>query len=408
MLIALLLRIVWAVAVPVVPLSDSHAYDTFAQNIANGYGYGWTSTSLTAYWPVGTSFVYTLFYRVFGHTYLPIVVFNLLLALLIIGVSMHLAKIWFGHRIALLTGLLLALWPSQIQFTTVLASELLFTALVLVVVMVWFNERNNLWSRAILVGIVLAAASYVRPTALLIPLLLLFFRWVSTREILKTLNAILIVFVLMALLIAPWSIRNTQLYGQFVLISTNGGANLWMGNNPNSKGEYMKIPTTEELAEMNMAQRDKYLGAVAIAYIKEKPLEFVIRTLKKLVYLHDHETIGVHWNKRGLVARYGSEVLLPLKAISQIYWLLVLGLALIGIILLGKQHGWRVMIAHPTVVVWGYFTSVHAVIIVSDRMHFYSIPMIAILAALTLTNRLDWLDTRRRLKRHLVSERKPA
>src|SRR5919199_2860491 len=209
MLITLLLRVLWAVAVPVIPLSDSNAYDTFAQNLANGQGYGWNSQSPTAYWPVGTSFIYSLFYRVFGHTYLPIVIFNLVLAVVITGLAMHLAETWFNRRVALLTGLLLTLWPSQIQFTTVLASELPFTALVLVAVVVWLNKRTNLWLRSMFAGVALAAASYVRPTALLIPILLLLFRWISTREILKTLKATLVMFAVMALLIAPWSIRNT-------------------------------------------------------------------------------------------------------------------------------------------------------------------------------------------------------
>jgi len=392
-LIALLLRVLWVVAVPVIPVSDSHAYDTFAQNLASGQGYGWSSTSLTAYWPVGTSFAYSLLYQVFGHTYLPIVVLNILLAVVIIGVSMRLAETWFNRRVATITGLILALWPSQIEFTTVLASELLFTALVLIALVVWINERISLRARAVLVGLVLAAASYVRPIALLIPILLLFFRCVSKREIFKTLNATLIMLVLMALLIAPWSIRNTQLFGQFVTISTNEGSNLWMGNNPVSTGGYMELPT--EVAGMNEAQRDKYLKSVAIAHIKEKPLQFVTRTMTRLVDTHSRESIGVTWNEKGLVTRYGTNVLLPLKMINQIYWLSVLGLALIGIVLLGKRHGW-VIISHPTIMIWAYFASVHAVIVAQDRYHFPSIPMIAILTAFTL---VYWLEAKRKVQK---------
>jgi 4-amino-4-deoxy-L-arabinose transferase-like glycosyltransferase len=388
--IALLLRIVWAIAaVPITPVSDCNAYDTFAQHLANGYGYGWTTTERTTYWPPGTSFVYSLFYRVFGHTYIPIIIFNLFLGMVVIWASMQLAEKWFNRHIAALTGLLLALWPVTIQFTTVLSSELLFTALLLVAMMVWFNERTNLWLRALLVGLVLAAACYVRTAALFIPILLLFLRWVNTREILRTLSAIVMVFILMALLIAPWSIRNTLLSGQFVMMSTNTGVSFWIGNNPNTvTGEHMDLPR-EEIAGMNLAQREEYLKAEAIAYIKKEPIQFVIRTFKKLIRLHGHETIGVHWNKEGLVSRYGTGVLLPLKIVSQIYWLSVLGLALIGLILLGKRQGWLVMITHPLIIIWGYFAFGHAVTLVGDRYHFYSIPMIAILAAFTLAYLLD-------------------
>ncbi|MEQ9370572.1 MAG: glycosyltransferase family 39 protein [Coleofasciculus chthonoplastes F3-SA18-01] len=385
-LIALGLRILWAIAVPVIPVSDSNAYDTFALNLATGQGYGWKSGDPTAYWPPGTSFVYALFYWLFGHSYLPIIVFNLLLTAVIIWVSMRLAETWFNRRIAIVTGIILALWPSQIQFTTVLASELLFTALVLVGLWLWFNERFTLRSRALGVAVVLAAASYVRPTALLIPILLLFVRAVRTREIFKNLTATLVMFVVMALLIAPWSIRNTQVFGQFTTISTNSGANLWMGNNPKSTGGYMPLPP--DVKEMNEAQRDDYLKSVAVAHIKEKPFLFIRRSLVRLVQTHARESIGVAWNEKGLVKRYGTGVLLPLKIINQLYWLAALGLGLIGIVLLGKQQGWVMMISHPTVLLWGYFAAVHAVIVAQDRYHFPSIPMIAILAALTLVSLL--------------------
>ena len=44
--------------------------------------------------------------------------------------------------------------------------------------------------------------------------------------------------------IAPWSIRNNAVFGEFVLLSTNGGPNLWMGNNPDSTGFYMPLPSS--------------------------------------------------------------------------------------------------------------------------------------------------------------------
>lgn len=389
LLIALLLRLLWAIAaVPIVPVSDCNAYDTFAQNLANGYGYGWTPTERTAHWPPGTSFVYSIFYRLFGHTYVPIIILNLLLGITIIWCAMQLAEKWFNQQVAWLTGLLLTLWPVTIQFTTVLSSELLFTALFLVALIIWFNESTSLWLRALLVGLVLAAACYVRSATLFIPILLLLFRWINTREILRSFAAIIVVLIVMSLLIAPWSIRNTRLYGQFVLMSTNTGVALWIGNNPQAvHGGHMNVPPeiNEKTIGMNLAQRSAYLKALAIDYIKQEQLKFITRTFKKLINLHKRDTIGVAWNEKGLVYRYGTGVLLPLKIVSQGYWLAMLGLALIGIIVLGKQQGWITMIIHPLVVIWGYFALGHAVTEIGDRYHFYSIPMIAILAALTLT-----------------------
>ncbi|MBD2021873.1 glycosyltransferase family 39 protein [Leptolyngbya sp. FACHB-36] len=386
-LVALLLRVAWAIAVPVIPVSDSNAYDTFAQNLAQCGNYGWDCTTPSAYWPVGTSFVYSLLYRAFGHHYLPIVLLNLLLAIATIWLAMHLAETWFGRRSAAMTGILLACWVSQIQFTTVLASEQPFMLLTVAALALWLNQHMNLWVKAAIVGVILAGASYVRPTALMIPALLLFLHYVRTREIVRSLGAALVMIAVIGLLIAPWAIRNTQAFGQFVTISTNGGANLWMGNNPTSTGGYMDLPPAVE--KLNEAQRDKYLKEQAVSHIKQQPLLFATRSIKRVVETYSRESIGVVWNEEGLVSRYGKWILTPLKVLNQLYWLPMLGLGVAGIVLLGKQSGWLMALTHPAVLLWGYFTAVHAIIVAQDRYHFPSIPLIAIFAGSMLIHLLD-------------------
>lgn len=389
-LIGLAVRLLWAIAVPVVPVSDSHAYDLFARNLATCQTYGWECHQPSAYWPVGTSFVYAVLYRLFGQTYSSIVVLNLLLAIVTIWSSMLLAEQWFGRRVAALTGLIFALLPSQIEFTTVLASEQLFTALSLLAVLLWTQERLSLWWRAAIVGAVLAATCYVRPTALLIPMLLLFLRFVSTREIRRSLVATGLMLAVMGLLIAPWSLRNVQVFGQFVLISTNGGTNLWMGNNPTSTGTYMDLP--RETDQMNEAERDKYLKAIAVAYIKEQPVLFVRRSVQRIIDTYSRESIGVVWNEPGLTRRYGNRILMPLKLLNQLAWLPLLLLGIAGIGLLIAQRGWWMTLTHPTVLLWGYFTAVHAVIVAQDRYHFPAIPLIATLAAVAIVALLEWVN----------------
>lgn len=403
-LTALVLRVIWAIAVPVVPIADSAAYDTFAHNLAFCNNYGWDCQAPSAYWPVGPSFVYSLFYKLFGHTYLPIVLLNIGLGVVTILLTMHLAERWFERRTAALTGILLALWVSQIQFTTVLASEQLFTTLIVAALVIWSNESINIWGRAALAGSVLAAASYVRPTAILLPLVLMFIRYTTTRRVIETVKATVVMFLVIALLVAPWSIRNTQAFGQFVTISTNGGANLWMGNNPASTGEYMDLPP--EVVNMNEAQRDKHLKSLAVAHIKENPVLFVRRTINRLVVTYSRETISVAWNEAGLKQRYGQWIITPMKLLTQLYWIPMLCLGVLGVTLLGIREGWLKALTHPTVLLWGYFTAVHAVIVAQDRYHFPSIPMIAILASYSLVTLLDWQLKKRAIALKLAEKQK--
>lgn len=379
------IRILWALLVPVHPVSDSAAYDQLARNLAFQGTYQWDSGDLTAYWPVGTSFAYSLLYRLFGHVYWPAAVFNVAIGIASLALIMALARRWLGDRPALTAGILYAFWPSQIQFTTVLAAELMFNFLVLAALWLGLELRRGVVPRAILAGVLLAGAAYVRPQALLLPgLVALFLIWRERPQPLKKALVRAALFAVTAWLtvavcIAPWAARNTSVFGQPVLISTNGGPVTWMGNNPATDGMYTELPT--DIARMNEAVRAKILGDEARDYILAKPIAFVWRCIVKLVRTHERETIGVHWNIDGLTPLIGEGGVTPLKAASTLYWIAVLLLAVGGLVLVARRERWWTLL-NPTVAIWAYFAAVHAVTLAQDRYHFPSIPYIAMLAAL--------------------------
>jgi len=382
----LLVRILWVIAVPVQPVSDGVAYDTFARSVAAGDGYGWEPGQPGAYWPPGTAFVYAALYAIFGTNYTPIVLLNLLLYLILSGTTMALAARWFTRRVSLLAGMLLACWPLHVQFTTVLASELLFSTAIAAGWWLWSNEAIALRLRALLLGGVLGGAIYVRTTGLLLPALFACSRGVRTREVFHSGVAALLATIIALGLVAPWSYRNYQAFGEFVLVSTNSGPVFWMGNNPESTGSYMALPP--EVEGMSETERSEFLKTIALEHVRERPLLFAWRSVVRLVKTHARETIGVAWNSAALEERYGSGSLLWFKVASQLYWLPVLGFAIAGALRLGRLTGWLAMATHPTVLTWGYFAGVHALVIAQDRYHFPSTPWIAVLAAYAIAGML--------------------
>ncbi len=379
LIISAILRILWAGAVPVHPVSDGWVYDLFAKNLATGIGYAWGPGNLTARWPVGTSFIYSVLYRIFGFTYTPIVLFNVLISLGTIWLSMALARHWFNEGVAIITGLAFTFWPSQIEFVSVLASELIFNFLLLIWLAVWELAPLNRWARAFLIGCLAAATCYIRPVALVLPVVFCFVEILRERRYLLPMARAAIVLVTMTVLIAPWSIRNTRISGRFAQISTNGGINFWQGNNP--AGMQVLPPDT---ARMQEADRDIYLGNIAKAYVRQYPGRFVMRTLKKAVSIYSHETIGVHWNLPGLTGRYGGSVILPLKLLNDLYWWLVLALGLIGSGVLVIQRGSWAAITSIPILMWLYFTAFYSVFHAEDRFHFATLPFIAMLAGVAL------------------------
>jgi len=135
--VAFLLRLAWAALIPVLPVSDGVVYDQFALSIANGQGYAYPDGSLTVFWPVGTSAIYALLYRLFGHDLSVIAGFNVVLGVSIVWLTHRLAIRYFNAPVAVMAAWAIAIWPVLIQFTTVLASELPFIVLLLSALCVW-------------------------------------------------------------------------------------------------------------------------------------------------------------------------------------------------------------------------------------------------------------------------------
>jgi 4-amino-4-deoxy-L-arabinose transferase-like glycosyltransferase len=374
---ALLLRLVWTMAVPIVPISDSHAYDIFARNLAAGHGYGWEPDKPSAFWPVGTSAIYAFLYWLVGHAYFAIALFQVAVGVGIVVVAALLARRWLGEGVATVTAWLLACWPLLIQYTTILASELYFLLFLLSAYWLASMPGRAVSLRGWSSGVFLAAANYVRPIALLMPPLLFLKEAGEGPTRRQALLACAVCILTTLACIAPWSARNWLVFDRFVLISTNGGSNLWMGNNPDGDTGYMRLP---KLDIENEADRDRVFRDRATAFIREDPLSFVKRSLKKAVVLHDRESIGVAWNEQGLTKRFGAGVLTPLKVLSSVYWWLVLVFAVCGTFLLARLFGWSVLLACPPIAAWAYITLVHSISVAGDRYHVPAIPFIAMVA----------------------------
>jgi 4-amino-4-deoxy-L-arabinose transferase-like glycosyltransferase len=88
---------------------------------------------------------------------------------------------------------------------------------------------------------------------------------------------------------APWIVRNTQVIGAPVL-NTNGGFNLYLGNNPAATGMFVSIsdtpigPTWEALRKIGEVQASETLKREAISWAKEHPTKFAALAFKKAGY----------------------------------------------------------------------------------------------------------------------------
>lgn len=398
------LRVLWAVFVPVMPISDSYAYDTLARTLVEDGVFGWNKNEPFAFWPPGTSMLYALVYYVFGYSYAALVTLNILLSLGIIASSVRVAARYFGRRVGIATGVVLAAWPTLVIYPTIIASELPYLFFSILALDLWSNPSQRLWVRAIGAGLLLAAAALVRPLALLLPVVYGGAHWVANAFARKELTTqlkqgALAVFV-MALAIAPWSWRNYQLYDEFVLISTNGGITFWMGNTPGTNGGYMPIP--EELEALPDNEQSRILGERAKQYIRDDPAGFVVRSFRKLVHMYSNESIGVIWNADGIAKTFGEGAVVPLKRITQLSWALILLLVLIGTVALTRRFGVLLALGSPIAASVALYSVVYSITVAQDRYHLSFAAQLGILAA---AGGLAVLD---RLRARYVRQVEPA
>jgi len=399
--VALALRAIWASQVPVVPFSDSEAYHILARTLVDHGVYGWSATRPSAFWPPGTSAVYATLYWLFGSGFVPIVVLNVILSTGIVGLTIWLGRTLFDRMIGIIAGLLMAIWPSEIAYVTILASEIPFTFFVLLGCVAWFNLKLPNSIRAVCSGLAFAAATYFRPIALLLPVVL----WLSAisrwKKLRGDLPVMLCGLIVVAVAVAPWSLRNTKVFGHFVPMSTADGANLWMGNNAKSDGFYMPLPAI--VRGMSEYDQNKILAEDALLFILEKPGLFVMRSIEKAALLHIRETTAITWNNEGIKQRFGEGTVFPLKAVTQSFWSGCLLLAFVGLALLALSRGVSYAATHPVVLIWAYFTAVYSIVVVADRYHLPSHPFIsmlasiAIMAAVAMFNRRSFEDVKSRI-----------
>ncbi len=382
MALALVVRAVWIALIEVNPVSDSQAYDIFARNMALHGVFGFKPDEPGAYWAVGAPAIYAASYIVFGINNFAVIFVNMISTGLILWLIYLLGKLYFNTTTALIATLIFALWPVAIQFTTAIASELHFMAAMLAALLFWAKAKpgQNFVLNTVICGILFAAATYIRPVAQLIPVVLVILGLIYRDSPLWGLFAKLsIVLVAIFLLIQPWSARNERVFGVPVSISTNFGPNLWMGNHPGTEGGYTPLP--EWTHEMGEIERSEALEQVAVDYIKAEPVAFVTRTLRKVVLLHNRETIGVAWNSSEIKRVFGDLGETLMKVIASLYWFAALGLTIAAVIYISWQGNARYVLSAPPFILILYLVAVHAVIVVEDRYHLPQIPLMALLAA---------------------------
>ena len=245
---------------------DAFRYNSWAQSIAFGVRHAIEPTFRAPLYPL---FLAAIF-KIFGHDLFIARLVQMLLGALICVMIYFIALRLFNKRVAIIIALMAAFygpliyWSGEILIVTLIV--FLDLVMLLILLKAFDKPRKLFW---LIGGAVLGLSSIARPNVLVftpwvIILILLMNRFRETRTRAKLRLACALCFVAGVLVvISPVTISNYTKAKDFVLISSQGGINFYMGNNPDADGRSAQPPG--RVAARGEFLDDAWLASVVLA-----------------------------------------------------------------------------------------------------------------------------------------------
>ncbi|MBC7188549.1 MAG: glycosyltransferase family 39 protein [Calditrichaeota bacterium] len=368
-LVALLVRIAYVLLCNgsyALDVGDQAAYERIAREWVSG-GQFMPGSSYRP--PAYPAFVAAI-YWVFGPHRVAVELAQALIGAVTALLVMLLARHLFSSRAAVVAGWTVALLPVLVHFSAQLMAETLFTALLIAVLLILVRDDTRGAGQAVVwAGVLVGLGALMRPNVLLLPAALAFWwRWSCRLPVLATFKKTLLCLAVALVTILPWSIRNLNVQGSFVPVSTNGGVNLWIGNNEHATGDWLKpgdywSPSGNTEVEVD---RQYYRAA----------LQFMVA--------HPGRTLG-------LAARKLCIFWLPYPhATDRVPSVLLVPLVLVGLATsLPRRRTWILL---ATIV---YFTLVSCVFFANQRFHVPLLPVLAVYAGAGGERLWEWCARKR-------------
>jgi len=292
--------------------------------------------------PVYPAFVAGI-YAIFGHRPQVVFLFQIMSAVLM-GYLVYLVGVEvIGSRtLSVLSVGALGLYFPLIQHTIRLLTEMLFTlllALVVYLLVIAVRKRTSWWfALAVLAA---GAGALCRPSLLTLPpLLFVVFvfafrerRWLSVTGTAAFTLAMLVVM-------APWTIRNYNIWHRFVPVSTEGGYVLWAGNYGEhgefGAGRYPYPSHIRKFLDSNPSEveRNDFFTREAIRNIRARPTHFISLAGRKFLRLWFNVGYPRPPSKASLVLMFGHAVLFFFALLSVSVTKNKAGVAVIAAVLL--------------------------------------------------------------------------
>jgi 4-amino-4-deoxy-L-arabinose transferase-like glycosyltransferase len=369
-----------------IALDDMYQYDGLAESIRLGQGFTWYGGIPTAarapLYPLFLAVLYTLF----GHHFAVARIAQAVLGSFVPVVVHGLGRKLFDARAGMMAASIVALYPMFLLYPLGLATESLFFLLVPATILCLYKaaetSRRGLFLLAgVLLGLTILARSVISG---FLVLLLPWLWWYSSdrREALK--NWIL-VLAPVVLLTAPWSIRNTLLYHEFVFVESSMGFNFYLGYHPEGTGTFDSDIAVEFLEEigafdeptLETEKASHNLGMErGLAFIRDDPVRAAWLLLSKLShFLRLDKRVLLYFYSNNFLGELPPPVLLLIILVICTPWVAVLLLSVPAMVM-SRLTKYNTLVYLLLI----YLVGVHVLIMAEPRFHLVMVPFLAIFA----------------------------
>ncbi len=312
-------------------------WGAIVHNLLTGRGYAYYEVNgqpmPSAFMPPAHAFFLAAVFRLLGEgtvaSYVAVEILNIFMGLLLIYLTFRIARIYWSEKVALVSALIVALYPAFIYLPTEIANinfYLTVNAGVVYFLSLYLEEEPKL-SYLIWGGLLLGLLMFYRGEAmLLVGVLALILYFKTNRKILPA-----AVFAACSLLvISPWVVRNYLVFHRIIPTTTAMPFVLWYGHNSQANGtqrtgwgysaQVMKPlpPMQTELDQVTPGpdyeiRYHRVFLNQALAFIRTHPREEVGLTGKKLFY---YWTFDMHHPKAWNPAYW-----IPAMALVVLFWM---------------------------------------------------------------------------------------
>lgn len=376
--LGVLLRLAVYAVLPDQPASDYVAYLTIAENIHDGEGIqeGYNKAFLSPGYPMlmGAMFMLT------GKSLFAAHMLNIVLAALTLLMVAFIGSRVFGSPLAGLAGALIwACYLESIIYSDLLARENLALPLfaIIIIVALLIQEGRAILPAAAVGGAAAAAIALSGASGLAIVPVMWLALAIAPGSRGRRIAGFLLMTGIMTALLVPWLYRNFLIFGHPVL-NTNGGFNLWIGNNPNATGHFISITDTplgpgwqdRRMSEGEYAT-DRLCGEMARQWILANPVTAFWLALRKL---------WLFWTLPPFATDPGTPVGLLeglMRRITLAQYVGIVALAVYATVAAAWRRNWLVV---PLVLAVLLYMGIHGIYYVMPRYRLPATLLLAILA----------------------------